>query len=77
MDLLIRGRSKGKSSLDDVMLITTVMSVIGLVLALFLRNGRSAPAGCCSGLGWAIVPTIVPRSSPAASNSVSRLRGHW
>jgi hypothetical protein len=33
------------SSLDDVMLITTVMSVIGLVLALFLRNGRSAPAG--------------------------------
>jgi preprotein translocase subunit SecG len=27
------------------MLITTVMSVIGLVLALFLRNGRSAPVG--------------------------------
>lgn len=33
------------SSLDDVMLINTVMTVVGVGLALFLRSGRSAPAG--------------------------------
>jgi EmrB/QacA subfamily drug resistance transporter len=33
------------SSLDDVMLLMTIMSAVAVVLALFLRNGRSAPAG--------------------------------
>jgi EmrB/QacA subfamily drug resistance transporter len=37
------------SALDDVMLITTIMSAMAVVLALFLRNGRSAPAGGGSG----------------------------
>jgi EmrB/QacA subfamily drug resistance transporter len=33
------------SALDDVMLITTIMTAIAVVLACFLRHGRSAPAG--------------------------------
>ena len=33
------------SALDDVMFITTIMTAAAAVLALFLRHGRSAPAG--------------------------------
>jgi EmrB/QacA subfamily drug resistance transporter len=37
------------SSLDNVMLIITYLSLLGVVLALFLRSGRSAPAGAGAG----------------------------
>jgi EmrB/QacA subfamily drug resistance transporter len=33
------------ASLGDVMIITTVMTAVAIVLAFFLRHGRSAPAG--------------------------------